>query len=286
MNYTALEELVGEALKQPGSKPAGDWTRYPQSLRQQAIEWAELLCAKHLPINDRKRLRKRRTSLVVTADDSDFLMTANALGQDVMEILDLFAYDTAKAFTQHFYELKGEEIGLRHNVNYEYDFRYYFDDDGRVRLLVPSASTLVPLSTDKPTVEYMAYPPSYDTGVLYMADNTGFTVADAITGETSGATANVDSVASDKFSLSISGRVGNFVVGEEITGDDSGTTEDLTIVPAQFGIIECPFEGNEQWIADAAAGLLLDNIDGDPRGAKLKSEFYSYLGISREAGKR
>jgi len=282
LNYTSLEELIGDFLQEPGSKPGGDWTRYSQSVRQQGIAWAENIAADKLPLSDLMRLRTERKEIVATADGTEFIITSKNLGKFVKRIIDLYAYFTTSTEHIHFKDI-GNRINLRHNINLTYGYHYYSDNDGQIRLILPSASTYNPTTGgDEPGLVFIKYPPSYDFGdILYHGSVTGdpFQVGETITGTDSSATATVTVVGGDY--LEVSGISGTFQKGEKITGGSSSAYANLTYVSAEFGTAECPFEGNEELIAKGAASFIFGE-DSDPRGLSLGNEFLGWLGINSE----
>lgn len=156
MTYTSLEELVGIILLEPGVKPVGsDWTRYSQTKRQRGIVWAEMLAARHLPLDQCKMLITTVAAVTFSATD---VITPPA---GFTEVIDLYCATN----NYHYLPLPEESVPLISNANLSAGFYWRFTDSGSIKIFYPSGISYLP-NTTKPTLIYKAQPHSYMTGTF------------------------------------------------------------------------------------------------------------------------
>jgi hypothetical protein len=155
MTYTLLEELVGEILMEPGVVGAG-WTRYSQTKRRRGITWAEMLAARHLPLDQCKMLITTLAAVTIAAD-------VITVPTGLMEVIDL--YCATNKF--HYEPLPEELVPFINNINLSEGFYWRFNDSGNIKIFYASGFTpAYDPNTTKPTLIYKAQPHSYMTGTF------------------------------------------------------------------------------------------------------------------------
>ena len=124
ITYTTLEEMVGDFLEEEGTKPASDWVRYIQALRQKGIKWAEMQMLRHLPDHDCRNLIYTEG---IATDASGVIITtelAPAGEEKFFGVVDI--YNTSLTPDTHFVEIPFSQLKFKDNRNYDYGHYWYY----------------------------------------------------------------------------------------------------------------------------------------------------------------